>query len=165
MSDSEESKEKDRLPATPTLSRRLFDRDALDTTNFPTTEEERLCEHDKFHTIVARLLHQVLPSATLEDIDNLLETYFRSHGIENEDGLSALSEGDFPSISSVESTSLWKKIIFRRRWRSWGGHESGRLQTRWTVCMIPPRGVRISWDTVDVRFSSQLYRAWKRSIL
>ena len=114
MTDSDSENPREKLPATPTLSRKLFERDAQDCTEFPSTAEEKQCENDKFHTIVARLLHQVLPSATLEDIDTLLRTYFNSHGIENEDGLSALSEGDFPPITSVDSTSLWKKIIFRK---------------------------------------------------
>lgn len=99
------------ISKTPELSRHLFtlheDEPALDT------EEEKACSSDSFHTRVARIIHQVIPKYTLENIDDVIRKYLSPMHIVNEGGLSILEESDLPPKDTC-SDEHWKNPVFRK---------------------------------------------------
>lgn len=99
-----------RIPATPDLSRRLYTLHE----DQPTAESEAdiACANDSFHTTIARILHQVLPSISLEDTDKAIKDFISPLGIENESGLSSIEDTD--ELPAITTSGPWSNKIFRK---------------------------------------------------
>ena len=67
-----------KIPSTPTLARRLFSRLNVDGKSppIPSTDAEKLCHDEPFHTTVSRLLFQAIPTLKLEIINSTIEVFF-----------------------------------------------------------------------------------------
>jgi len=106
-----------KIPPTPALARRLFSR--LDVEGeippIPSTDAERLCHDEPFHTTVSRLLFQAIPTLNLVTIDSTIKSFFTANHVNNENGLSSLvPDTDLPDSTTMPSDSYWKIILFRR---------------------------------------------------
>ena len=101
-----------RLPPTPKLSRKNFALADKYKIAAPVTTEEKACATDTFHTIVARIVNQAVPSITFADTDQSLHIFFTSVCIENENGLSIIESTDVPAINLNDRSNIWNNIVF-----------------------------------------------------
>lgn len=69
--------------------------------------------NEPFYTIVARLLHQAVPSESLNEINECIRDYFSDHSIKDQVDLFCLREKDFPAINMQGNWKLWKLLPFR----------------------------------------------------
>ena len=104
------------IPPTPPLAKQLF----LRTGNGvkppdPSTDEEKLCDGEPFHTTVSRLLFQAMPTLKLDIIDKTVMDFFVPNHITTEDGLSSIvPDDDLPGRNESPTGSYWKIVLFRR---------------------------------------------------
>ena len=106
-----------KIPSTPSMARRLFSRLNVDGESppIPSTDAEKLCHNEPFHTTVSRLLFQAIPTLELEIIDSTIKSFFMANHVNNENGLSSLvPETDLPDILSLPTESYWQITLFRR---------------------------------------------------
>ena len=104
------------IPPTPRLARQLFLRseDSVKPPD-PSTEEEKLCDGEPFHTTMSRLLFQAMPTLKLDVIDKTVKDFFASNHITTEDGLSSMvPDDDLPGRNESPNGSYWKIVLFRR---------------------------------------------------
>ena len=102
------------IPPTPPLAKQLF----LRTGNGvkppdPSTDEEKLCDGEPFHTTVSRLLFQAMPTLKLDIIDKTVMDFFVPNHITTEDGLSSIvPDDDLPGRNESPTGSYWKIVLF-----------------------------------------------------